>query len=351
MSNFNSKIAERVAKLFERADHPSTPEHEAAACRERAESIMRENRISQAMLHLTDEQKRVFEQYIVPAKWGVVSWGTQHSIAVAVFEHAGCQVKTLYGAKETAHVVGYPADVFYGKVLFERAIAELEETLNPQWRAGMSDEQNIFRIKNSGKTWAEVAEEFAENKDLEKIPAVQSVMYRYDKWTKLVGVERLRQTRRHDAYRNSLQESFSSTLYSRLEDLRRRAEGQEEPGEYAIAIVKDEDALREEFYTLFPEMRPKSAEEREAFWSEYRAKEAARARAEEERRAKLTDKQRAAEDAQRERAERRAEREYQAYRERNRKDAAGWTVGNHAAKRVRVRLDDEMSTGKASVEA
>ena len=62
MSNFNSKIAERVAKLFERADHPSTPEHEAAACRERAEQIMRENRISQAMLHLTDEQKRVFEQ-------------------------------------------------------------------------------------------------------------------------------------------------------------------------------------------------------------------------------------------------------------------------------------------------
>lgn len=349
MSNLNSKIAERIAKLFERADHPNTPEAEAAACREKAESIMRENRISQAMLHLTDEQKRVFEQYVVPSAWGEMDWGTRHQIAVVAFEHAGCRVKTLYGANEMLHVVGYPADVFYGKVLFERAIAELRETLDPQWKDNMTDEQNIFRLKNSGMTWAEVAGKFTEVTGRETTG--QSMLYRYKKWAKLVGHEEVQQTRRHGAYRNSLQEAFSSTLYRRLDDLRRSAQGDEEPGEYAIAIVKDEDALREEFYNLFPEMRPKSAEERKAARESYLSKVAEETKAEEERRAKLTDAQRAKEDRARAREEARSEREYQAYRERNRKDAAGWAVGHRAAKRVRVSLNDEMKGGRTSVEA
>lgn len=350
MSNLNSKIAERIAKLFERADHPNTPEAEAAACREKAEQIMRENRISQAMLHLTDEQKRVFEQYVVPAKYGAVDWGKRHMVALIAFEHAGCRVKSLYGAKEMLHVVGYPADVFYGKVLFERAIAELEETMDPQWQNNMTDEQNIFRLRNSGKTWGSVGYIFSQETEGPKY-SDQAVKARYDKWVKHVGMEPMPQTRRHEAYRASLQESFVSTLRSRLEDLKKQAEGNEEPGEYAVAIVKDEDALREEFYTLFPEMRPKSAEEREAFWSEHRARAAEEAKAEEERRANMTQAQRDAEDRKREREEKRSEREYQAYRERNRKDAAGWAVGNRAAKRVRVSLNDEMKGGSVSVEA
>lgn len=351
MSNANSKIAERIAKLFERADHPNTPEAEAAACREKAESIMRENRISQAMLHLTDEQKRVFEQYIVPSAWGEMDWSTRHQIAVTAFEHAGCRVKSLYGANEMLHVVGYPADVFYGKVLFERAIAELRETINPEWKSNMTLDQNIFRLKNSGATWAEVAQKFADETEREDVPTIQAMMYRYKKWAKMVGHEEVQQTRRHDAYRSSLQEAFTSTLYRRLDDLRRSAQGDEEPGEYAIAIVKDEDALREEFYNLFPEMRPKSAEERKAARESYLSKVAEETKAEEERRAKLTDAQRAKEDRARAREEARSEREYQAYRERNRKDAAGWAVGHRAAKRVRVSLNDEMSSSKTSVEA
>lgn len=347
----NSKIAERIAKLFERADHPNTSEHEAAACREKAEQIMRENRISEAMLHLTDEQKRVFEQYIVPANWSVMNWGTRHNIAVTAFEHAGCRVKTLYSANEMLHVVGYPADVFYGKVLFERAVAELTDTLAPEWKENMTADQNIFRLKNSGATWAEVARRFAQETGRDTVPTAQAVIYRWRKWAKLVGHEDIQQTRRHDAYRTSLQEAFTSTLYRRLEDLRRSAHGDEEPGEYAIAIVKDEDALREEFYNLFPEMRPKSAEERQAAREAYRSKVAEETKAEEERRAKLTDAQRAKEDRARAREEARSEREYQAYRERNRKDAAGWAVGHRAAKRVRVSLNDEMKGGSVPVEA
>lgn len=350
MSNLNSKIAERIAKLFERADHPNTSEHEAAACREKAEGIMREHKISEAMLHLTDEQKRVFEQYIVPTKWGVVDYGIRQQIAALAFEHAGCRIKSLYRGSEMAHVMGYPADVFYGKVLFERAIAELEETLDPQWQANMSLDQNIFRLKNSGVTWVQVAEKFAEETGRETVPTIQAMQGRYKKWAKLAGVEAV-QTRRHSAYRASLQASFSTTLFSRLDDLKRQAQGTEEPGEYAIAIVKDEDALREEFYSVFPEMRPKSKDERDAFWAKHNAELAESKRLEEERRAKLTDRQRAAEDAKAARAEARSEREYQQYRDRNRKDLAGWAVGNRAAKRVRVSLNDEMSGGRTSVEA
>lgn len=347
MSNINTKLSEKIAKLFERADHPNTSEHEAAACREKAEKLMRENRISEAMLHLTDEQKRVFEQYIVPTNWGVVSYGARLDVAVTAFEHAGCKVKSIYGGKEMLHVVGYPTDVFYGKVLFERAIEELNEVLDPQWKDNMSEDQNIYRFKNSGRTWAEVRDLFAlhSGKDF----TIQGVQYRYKKWCKHIGAQEVPQTRRHEAYRRSVESAFTVTLFRRLYDLKVSTSQEDEPGEYAVALIKDEDALLEEFYNLFPEMRPETPAEREARRAKSAAERAEAERLEEARRAALTDRQREAEDRKAQRAKERAEKAYRAYRDRNREDLSGWAAGDRAAQRVRLSLNDEMSHTKHSL--
>lgn len=349
MSNVNAKLAEKIAKLFERADHPNTSEHEAAACREKAEKLMRENRISEAMLHLTDEQKRVFEQYIVPTNWGVVSYGARLNVAVNSFEHAGCKVKGLYGGKEMLHVIGYPADVFYGKVLFERAIAELEEVLDPKWKDNMSEDQNIYRLKNSGKTWSEVGVIFAEVTGREVTDS--ALIYRYKKWCKHIGVDALPQTRRHEAYRRSVESAFGVTLFRRLNDLKVSTSQEDEPGEYAVALIKDEDALLEEFYNLFPEMRPETPAEREARRAKSAAERAEAERLEQARRAALTDRQREAEDRKAQRAKERAEKAYRAYCERNREDLSGWAAGDRAAQKVRLSLNDEMTHTKHSLNA
>lgn len=349
MSNVSSKLSEKIAKLFARADHPNTTEHEAAACRDKAEKLMREHKISEAMLHLTEEQERVFEQHIVKTDWhGAVSYGTRQSIAIHVFKHAGCQTKHLWRNDEILHVVGYPADVFYGKILFERAIAELTEVLDPKWDDTLTEACNIYRYKNSGRTWEEVRGWFQlhAGKDL----SVQALFGRYEKWRKVIGAEKVPGTRRHEAYRRSVETAFVRTLWGRLSELRIRSQQEEqEPGEYAIAIVKDEDALREEFYNLFPEMRPETQAEREAREAKSEAEYEAALKAEEARRAAMTEKQRQAEDRRNEREAKRAEREYQAYLNRNRQDAAGWAVGHSAAQKVRVLLNDEVKNEKVSL--
>lgn len=350
MTNVSPKLSEKIAKLFARADHPKTPEHEAASCREKAEKLMREHKISEAMLHLTDEQKRVFEQYIVPVRWGAVTYGTRQSIAVHVFRHAGCQTKHLWRGNEMLHVVGYPADVFYGKILFERAIKELEEVLDPGWNDTLTEANNIYRLRNSGMTWDEVRDVFIENTNKEL--SVQALFGRYEKWRKVLGHEKVPGTRRHQAYRRSVEGSFISTLYARLADLRFRAQQDEdEPGEYAIAIVKDDEALLEEFYNLFPDMRPETDAERQARMAKSAEEAQAAQKAEEARRASLTDAQREAEDRKAARAKERARKEYEAYQERNRQDIAGWKVGHHAAEKVRVLLNDEVKNDRGSLEA
>lgn len=350
MSNDTAKLTEKIAKLFARADHPNTSEHEAAACREKAEKLMREHKISEAMFHLTEEQERVFEQYLVPAKWSPLDYGTYQQLAVIAFNHAGCQFKHLWGVDYSLHVVGYPADVFYGKVLFERAIVELEEVLNPQWNDTYTENRNVYRFRNAGLTWEQVQEVFAEHTG--KRIGVQALHARYQKWAQAVGEEKKPGTRRHEAYRRSVQEAFRRTLWNRLADLRARSGKQDdEPGEYAIALIKDEDALLEEFYNLFPEMRPETEAEREARQAKDAAERAEAEAAEKARWERLTDAQRAAEQRAKERAEKRAQKAYEAYRARNVYDSSGWAVGNSAAEKVRVLLSDEVANNGVSLEA
>jgi hypothetical protein len=108
--------------------------------------------------------------------------------------------------------------------------------------------------------------------------------------------------------------------------MRQRQKIQSESSGAELVMVSRKDRIDEEFYALFPNLRPKSREEREA---EARA----RIDAENERRARLTPKEREAEDRQAAKDRERWSREGK-LRERRSYDASGAKAGRRAGEAV-----------------
>ena len=327
----------RITALLDRADHPNTSEHEAAACREKAEQMMAEYRIERAMLHLKGHDKRRFEVKEFKIKY------SESSIFVAVFDHVNCHIAVSGGGYS---VVGYPEDIFYGETLFNRAVAEQNEALYPLWKQDQTIEKNIYRLRRSGMGWPQV---FANlpveaREELGVVWYDQSTMnklhYRFRKEQDRIGAEPFVWRKDRFEFARWFRQGFSSRLSQRLWDLQKSAQGDAPQGEYAVALLNDDEALREEFYNLFPQYRPASEADR----AKARAQREADAQAERERRANLTDAQRRREDEQAAREARKAERRWRKYEKENTPDRNAWAAGTKRAEKVRLLINDEVKT-------
>lgn len=325
----------RITALLDRAEHPNTSEHEAAACRDKAEDLMREYRIERAMLNLKGHDKRRFEVKDYTVK------GQHMSAFVFAFEHANCKVAYAW-QKMTA--IGYPEDIFYAETLYTRAVAEIEEALRPLWDNNLTDAQNIYRLRRSGMGWDQVFSRLPEHViDNRKITndrnGYSKVRYLFTTEEKRRGDQPFIWRRDKSTFEKSFVDGFDSRFGTRLYELREHAKNENpSEGEQALALLTDDEALREEFYNLFPQYRPATPEQRAAS----RARREAERQAEEERRANLTDAQRRKEDEAKERAERKRDREWQKYVRANRPDEKAWAVGTESADKIRLRLDDEV---------
>jgi hypothetical protein len=333
------RIKTRITALLDRAEHHATPEHEATSCREKAEALMQEYRIERAMLNLEDNSKRKFEVKNLTDDLDPRLSGIGYGLRRAAYQHAKCQVANHYW---NTTVVGYPEDIFYGGVLTERVFSEYLKRMYPTWDNDLDWRENVYYLKTSGMTYQEVRDAVPEQ--WKKGMFAGKIKWAVESWEDHLGIPHQPMTKRHDAYRNSFRDAFVSRFESRLEELRERQMREDGPGEYAVALLDDDDALKEEFYRLFPQYRPKTDEERKATWSKYFAEQEAKEKAEQERRAKLTQAQRDAEDRKKAREEEKREREWRKFEERNRKDQSGWAAGTAAADRVRLRMDDEFHT-------
>ena len=330
------RIKKRITALLDRAEHHATAEHEATACREKAEELMQEYRIERAMLNLEDNSKR---EFVVKNLGGIEDLRLTrvgHSIRRAAFQHAKCQVANAYW---DTTVVGYAEDVFYGEVLTQRAFSELLKRLYPVWDNDLDWRENIYYLKTSGMTYQEVRD--ATPEQFKKGMFAGKIRWAVESWEDHLGIPHQPMTRRHEAYRKSFEDAFQDRFEKRLRELRDHQMQNDTPGEYAVALISDDDALKEEFYRLFPHYRPETKEEREAKWAKWMKESEDQKKAEEDRRAKMTQAQRDAEDRKKRREEEKREREWRKFQERNRRDETGWSAGAAAADRVRLRMDDE----------
>ena len=325
----------RITALLDRADHPNTSEHEAAACREKAEQLMADYRIERAMLHLKGHDKRRFEVKEFKVSYRLAS------VFANIFSHVNCHVAISGNGYS---VVGYPEDIFYGETLLQRAQTELHSALQPTWMDDRTVEANIYAFRRAGFAWDDVYSAIPVDVREEmgiltySVPALNKVRYRFRKEEQRLGAPKFVWHKSRSDFQRWFAQGFSNRLFQRLLELKARSEDEPVQGEYALAIQTDDEALREEFYNLFPQYRPASEEDRKRA----RAQREADEQAERERRANLTDAQRRREDEQAERDARQAERRWKKYQKDNTPDRNAWAVGTERAEKVRLLLNDEV---------
>lgn len=345
----NKKIQDRIASLLRRAEHPNTTPEEAQACQEKAEALIQKYRLEEAELHLTEEQKRVFEKKAYN-RTTFDGWSYEFGgMVISIGEHANCYA--TYSFEDRGYVIlGYPHDVFYADVLIGRAIEAYNELIYPRWDDTYSFERNVHRLKTAGSTWEGVLYDLPSTlreEVWEKYKWPLDYLERsFRKYEKKMGMEPVTFTRRQKAYQDTLRRSFRNRLDDRLHDLKKKATQDlvEERDRLAVAIVQDEDALKQEFYRLFPNHSPEAQKKRrEEMEREKAARESEFNALSEEEQKKAREKQA--------KADARARKEWEEFQERNRPDPGAWAVGVQAADRVRLSLNDEVQDTRVFIEA
>lgn len=342
----SEKIQGKVSSLLERASHPGTDEHERELCIKKADELMAKYRIDRAMINFQKKETRqeIQSKEVIIPEYFIDQLG---SLIHALYRHSGC--KTAYAFRRCT-AVGYPDDLFYADMLWNTVHMEFASQMFPSWDESDSFEANVYRLKEAGFKWSDIRDKdpswkMPELGLFEKAPPVSS-KYKtaYTRYCKKNGIVPSPHTQRHEAYRLSYAESFASTLRKRLNKMDQdNKKAEDDAGEEAaLAIISDKDRIEEEFYRLFPNLRPMTDEER----AEFDREQEERRKAEEERRAKMTQKQRDEEDRRNERDRRRARRAFE--KSRVKVDQNGWNRGHEAASNVDLSGGgNKMGTGRA----
>lgn len=272
-------IMRRIQSLLELAGHANTPEHERTAAQERADRLMAKYRLDRAMLNFTDKtdlnripvhrEYDIIKLYSDEAAQTNRDWSEELGIQTEinylrtdVYHHTGCRTYTRF---KKITVVGYEEDIFYGDMLWMTIFSDVVTRIFPTWKMDIGFDENVFNLKNAGFSWPQVREMGLAKNAADKTGyltadnAGSKLRTAYKRHCKKVGFEPPKtQPRNPGLWRRSFVDSYSSQLRSRMLDMKmanEEAAGKE--GE--IALVKDADRVREEFYKLFPNMDPRNA--------------------------------------------------------------------------------------------
>lgn len=160
-------IMDKVSKLINKADHPNTGEAEAALFRGKAESLMRQYRIEEEQLMAQNESAivPVLREFTVTDKMDGEFWREYVDLFMAVASHCGVRVhfsyrdlKGHFTSSIYAHVVGYSSDIRFAEFLFSAARLVFSSKLEPKPDPSLSDQENVFNMRQSGMARNRVAE-------------------------------------------------------------------------------------------------------------------------------------------------------------------------------------------------
>lgn len=267
----SEKIQNTIKNLLERAAHPETPAAEQAACQQKAEDLMRKYRIDAALLAfgnpeqgrkvLTEEFEVIHGEFAKHLK----------SMQFGVYLHAKCRIASGWN-KFT--VVGYEDDIFYAGLMWSNIHLDFISKMLPKWTRTRSFEENVYMLKESGKSWMDIVHAAPQDANL-TAKSGSRLRTAYNKHAKSLGIdleEKKAHPRNPKLWRESFAESYAETLNSRLRIMAANAERDNTPSEKgALALISDQSRVDAEFYKLFPHLDPEDykrrvaeADEREA---------------------------------------------------------------------------------------
>ena len=256
----NERITIKIQALLERAQHPATGDEERQACMEKADALMAKYRIDRAMLNFDrkDTIREIISREMDRNRSEYSAY--LNSMMFRVYEHCGCKVASGYG-KYTA--VGYEEDIFFGDMLWATIQLEFARKMMPTWEASRPFDQNVFLLKESGKSWMEIVHMAPASERLNKNSGGR-LRGAYKRWADKIGYAVPKeQPRQPKLWRESFAESFRVRLSERLWELSQKSK--QDVGEQgALAIIKDEDRVLQEFYRLFPNLDPENIRKRNA---------------------------------------------------------------------------------------
>lgn len=329
----DEKVLETVRRLVALANDEGTTQAERDAAFARADRLMTQHAISEAMVRAARGREER-EEPAVRAEVRLYDAGTEfdeqwHALVRGLARHNRVRAVSHSLRPGTYTLVGFPDDLSYFEIIWTGAYLTFVAKMTPVWSATETEHENVYRLKEAGVKWRDIA-----TMGQFDWPDGGLLIRMYKRHCKVLGVEPTPQTQRHAAYRASYATAFVKQIQYRILLQTKVREGQVSATPGAEVALRDRSAdVAEKMYELFPELRPMSeveyaklATEQAALIARWDAEEAAR-------RAALTQAQRDAEDRKKAREEARSDRDWER-NQRARHDSQGAQAGRAAADQV-----------------
>lgn len=263
----------KVQALLARADHPNTPAPEAESCRTKAEEIMFNYRIDEAMLALAGAQgTELIPQW---RQFDVCNLNSEYAfdyrmLLQFVIRHVGVQYVVKSGVRREhynedgtfshstfvyeADVCGYESDLGIVELLFTAAAVAFQGKMEPKYNPELSDQVNAYLMRSAGMEGWRIAQAIYGKDDKSLRPKVRAMFKkeaeaRGEDPTPLLGKGNIMKD-----YRRSYAEGFVDTFGERLSRMR-QARGDNERG---LVLQSRNERILEEFYAKYEERRPKA---------------------------------------------------------------------------------------------
>lgn len=251
-----TSILTKVRALLDKAEASEFPA-EQATYRAKAEELMVKYRIEEEELIAKDQTA------VLPVPFDLRLCGkgpyVQHYVNIFgnIARHTGIQVTYQWGGatgeyEVYARGVGYEADIRYAELLFTEARLVFSERLEPRFKAELSDQENVYRLRSAGIERVRIADIMWGNTDKVFLARVGR-MYKAECLARGEQPALSGRGVTGAAYREQYSEQFVWTLGNRLV-MARQAAG----AGGGLVLAGRKERINEAFYARFPHLRPKA---------------------------------------------------------------------------------------------
>lgn len=313
----NESLLNKIQNLLTLAGREDTPPHEAKLAQERAEVMMQKYRIDMAMLAFNDigKQREIIVHDLQRHREDYAAY--LNSMMVNVYRHYECPTSSAWNR---IAAVGYEDDLRMASVVWSGVHMDFVSKMMPVWSDSRSFDQNVYLLKESGKSWMDIVLAAPESAQLNRNSGGR-LRASYQRWAKAIDADITPHSRNPKKWRAAFVDAYQTRLSQRLFELKMMREdenksAQDSDSRVSLALQTDSERVLAEFYRLFPDYDPAVQKKRN---QEFMEREAAR-------RAALTQEERDAEDKYYKRMDRKMRNRPVRYH-----DAAGWSAGTKAA--------------------
>lgn len=163
-------VLRQVRLLVAKAEHEATPPEEARACQEKADQLMLDYAVNEAMLEADapTAQRSLPGIIILPtAKWQTGLEGSLADLITHISQHCRCRARNWVRYTQDGYeskVFGFESDLRYVELLYTTLRLHMLGVLRPTVDPAASAESNAYRLHNAGYNWLQIAEMYGWHK-------------------------------------------------------------------------------------------------------------------------------------------------------------------------------------------